>query len=85
MAKIKVVNIKCGGCEAGIVSALSKKGLKDIKVDIDNQEVIFEGDVSLAKKTLTKMGYPEAGSNEAKSMVKKAKSYISCAIGKTKK
>jgi hypothetical protein len=30
MNKIKVVNIKCGGCEKGIIDALEKAGLKNI-------------------------------------------------------
>lgn len=85
MSKIKVVNIKCGGCEAGIIAALTKEGLKNVKVDVQKQEVSFDGDSKKAKKTLLKLGYPEAGSKEAESLFKKAKSYVSCAIGKAKK
>lgn len=85
MDTINVVNIKCGGCEKGIVSALTKDGMENISVDIESQKVSFDGDAEIAKKTLSKMGYPEANSPEAKKFSKKAKSYISCAIGKTKK
>lgn len=85
MPEIKVVNIKCGGCEAGIMAALDKAGLSDVKVDVDNQLVSFVGDYEIAKQVLTKKGYPEAGSKEAANFMKKAKSYISCMIGKTKK
>lgn len=85
MNKIEVVNIKCGGCAAGIEDALTKKGLKNVKVDPSCQMVEFEGDTELAEKTLLKMGYPKAGSDEAKSFLKKAKSFASCMAGKTKK
>lgn len=85
MKTLKVVNIKCGGCEAGIKDALTKAGLKDVKVDHTCQEIIFEGDENKAKEILTKMGYPEVNSKEAKSLLKKAKSFYSCAIGKIKK
>ena len=85
MNQIKVVNIKCGGCEAGIISALNEKGIRNVQVDVQNQMVSFDGDSELANKTLTKMGYPEANSLEAKSFLRKAKSYVSCLIGKSKK
>ncbi len=85
MQYIEVVNIKCGGCEESIIDALTEAGLSNINVDVANQKVYFEGDQEKAKEILNKMGYPEAGSKQAKSLIKKAKSYISCAIGKTKK
>lgn len=85
MTKIKVVNVKCGGCEKEIISSLEKGGLKNISIDIENQSISFEGDRDIAKKILTKLGYPEAGSKEAKSLLKKAKSYASCALGRIKK
>ena len=83
---VKVVNIKCGGCAKGIRSALEEKRATNVSVDIENQKVSFEGEVDLEeiKRTLAGMGYPESGSEEAESFFKKAKSYISCAIGKTK-
>ncbi len=81
MKTIKVVNIKCGGCEKGIKDALSKKGLQNIKVNVKTQEVSFEGDFNLAKATLEKLGYPEHTTKKAKSVLRKAKSYETCAIG----
>jgi len=84
MQKLKVVNIKCGGCEQSIISALEKQGLTDVKVDVDCQEVEFTGDPEIARKKLTQMGYPEQGSKQAKSLAKKAKSYMSCMRGKLK-
>ncbi|MBT7553584.1 heavy-metal-associated domain-containing protein [bacterium] len=85
MATLDVVNIKCGGCEAQILAALSGVGLKDIKIDVAKQQISFEGDENIAIPILTKMGYPPADSKEAKSFIKKAKSYVSCMIGRTKK
>ncbi|MFH1667507.1 MAG: heavy-metal-associated domain-containing protein [Candidatus Komeilibacteria bacterium] len=85
MNTLDVVNIKCGGCEAGIMAALSKAGLTSITVSAEKQQVSFEGGVEIAKKILAKMGYPEANSKAAKSWYKKSKSYLSCMIGKTKK
>jgi len=81
---LKVVNIKCGGCEKGIISALEREGLRDVKVNVASQTVSFEGDFKIAKKKLNSMGYPEAGSKEVESLLKKAKSYISCAVGRIK-
>lgn len=82
MNKLQVVNIKCGGCRNTVISGLEKAGFSKVDVDIACQEVSFDGDVEKAKILLSKMGYPEAGSEEAKSMMKKAKSYVSCAVGK---
>ena len=85
MNAINVVNLKCGGCEQRVKSELEKEGFTDIKVDVAGQKVEFEGDIEKAKSLLKKIGYPEAGSNEAKSLLKKGKSYLSCMIGRLKK
>lgn len=85
MNSIKVVNIKCGGCENNIVLSLKKAGLANIKVDIPNQTVSFEGDAGTAEKILSQMGYPKASSPQAKSLLKKAKSFGSCMAGRIKK
>lgn len=84
MSKIEVVNIKCGGCAKSIEDALTKKGLMAVKVDPTCQVVEFEGDEAVAEETLNKMGYPKAGSQEADSLLKKAKSYASCMVGRMK-
>lgn len=84
MPKIEVVNIKCGGCAKSIEDALTKRGLKDIKVDPSCQLVEFEGDEKLAEDVLTKMGYPKFGTPEAESLLKKAKSFASCMVGRLK-
>lgn len=82
MATITVVNIKCGGCEKKIMNELSKAGLQNVSVDVANQNVSFEGDMHTARKVLSGIGYPEAGSPEATSLLKKGHSFLSCAIGR---
>lgn len=84
MVTLQVVNIKCGGCQKNIVSTLAKNGFTDIAVDLAKQEVSFEGDRAEAVQILQKMGYPEASSAEAKNLLRKGLSYVSCAIGKFK-
>ena len=85
MNTIKVVNIKCGGCEQMIISSLAKGGITNVQVDVAKQTVNFDGDIEKAKKILADLGYPEENSAEAKSFLKKAKSYTSCLIGRIKK
>lgn len=86
--KLEVENIKCGGCAGGIKAALIKdKSIEDVKVDIENGiiEIKYkEGfDLAVAKKTLSGMGYPEKGTLKGiRSGAAKAKSFVSCAIGK---
>ena len=82
--KINVVNIKCGGCERGITDALEKLGLTNIEVSYENQTVEFDGDKNVGIKELTKLGYPQADTQEAKSIFKNAKSYETCAVGSLK-
>lgn len=82
MNTINVVNIKCGGCEKKITDTLEQKGLSNIAVDVEHQKVSFDGDMDTARKALGEIGYPEAGTAEAESILKKAHSYISCAIGR---
>ncbi len=81
---VKVVNIKCGGCEKGIKDALGKLGIEVLEVSHKNQTVSFVGDKDLAIKELARLGYPLAGSKKAKSIFKNAKSYTTCAIGTLK-
>jgi copper chaperone CopZ len=83
MHTLKVVNLKCGGCETGVVRALEKLGAAKVSVDVMNQTVTFEGDVDVVTDKLRKMGYPLADSEESKSLMKKAVSYASCLVGKT--
>jgi len=78
-------NIKCEGCEGTIRKALLKMpGVNDVTVDIDKGIVTVQGDPdpSAVASKLYSMGYPEKGNN---SLLIKAKSYFSCAVGKASK
>ncbi|MCA0133840.1 heavy-metal-associated domain-containing protein [Winogradskyella alexanderae] len=85
---LKIQNLKCGGCANTIVTQLSKlKGIEDIKVNNDTDEVSFSyesgPDLESAKRKLSALGYPPEG--ETNSLPTKAKSFVSCAVGRVKK
>jgi len=83
MTNLEVVNIKCGGCAKTITQALEKLGCTEISVSPDTQKISFEnGDEKLVIEKLESLGYPLKGSEAANSLLKKAKSYASCAVGK---
>lgn len=80
---IFVENIKCGGCMKSIKDALLQiRGVHTVAVDKGKDSVIVMGaDInrdSIVDK-LGALGYPETGNN---SLLKKARSFVSCAIGK---
>ncbi len=85
MEKVRIVNMKCGGCVATVEKGLKELGMKKVKVDLKKSTVEFEGNRKLAVMRLSKLGYPEEGSEEAMSMMKKMRSYVSCAVGKIDK
>lgn len=87
---IDVENIKCGGCAHSIVSKLSAlNGVESVYVDVENGRVSFFAESVLrnqVKAVLLGLGYPETGSVEGvKAVGVKAKSFVSCAIGKVSK
>jgi copper chaperone len=80
-----VENIKCGGCESTIRKALLKiPNVEDVSVSFENGAVRVKGDADRTAilTRLYDLGYPEKGHN---SVLVKAKSYVSCAIGKVNK
>ncbi len=85
---INVENIRCGGCANTITKKLKAiDGINDVEVAIEDQIVTIDSDdESLrepAVKALFAMGYPETGSVEGVEALKeKAKSVVSCAVGK---
>jgi len=84
---ISVENIKCGGCASTITSKLNAMDIVDsCEVDVENGIVSINGDkVSRAEVTelLLKLGYPESGTAEGLKAAKaKAKSFVSCAVGR---
>lgn len=84
---IAVENIKCDGCASSIRSKLTEQELvQSVDVDVEQGEVHVEGNLEWRDQViiaLAKMGYPEVGSVEGlKAAAAKAKSFVSCAIGR---
>ena len=84
---IQVENIKCGGCANSIKKRLmDEAGVSTVEIDVVNGRVSIDGenlDRDAIAAHLLKMGYPESGSVEGmKAATAKAKSFVSCAIGK---
>lgn len=80
--QITVENIKCGGCMNSIQTALLKlNNVEKVTINKETETITVEGNISKDKliAKLNELGYPEKGDN---SLVKKAKSYVNCAIGK---
>ena len=84
---ISVENIKCGGCANTITTRLNALDIIDsCEVDIDTGIISINGDESSKQEVsqlLLKLGYPESGTAEGlKAATAKAKSFVSCAVGK---
>jgi copper chaperone CopZ len=87
-ATVHIQNLKCGGCEATITNKLSVlKNISDVEVNQTDETVSFDyhskHDFEKAKHVLGRIGYPILGTDN--SLYTKAKSYVSCAIGKSQK
>ena len=83
---IFVENLKCKGCANTVRNAVSSiLGVENVEVDNEHFKVMVEYDdrkvthEDIAHK-LAGIGYPEKG--DANSLLTKAKSYVSCAIGR---
>lgn len=80
--QIAVENIKCGGCMNSIQTALLKlNGIENVMIDKATETITITGTIErvLVLEKLNELGYPEKGHN---SLLKKAKSYVNCAIGR---
>jgi copper chaperone len=87
---LAIENVKCGGCAHTITSRISSiEGVRDVYVDVAQGQIQFEADESKVEsviKELLRLGYPLQGSLEGISSIgAKAKSLVSCAIGKVTK
>ncbi|TXE10127.1 heavy-metal-associated domain-containing protein [Seonamhaeicola algicola] len=85
---IQIQNLKCGGCANTITTKLSELELvNNVKVDNANNSVSFsyenEETLKTVKTLLVKLGYPEIGNKNV--LTTKAKSFVSCAIGRMHK
>ncbi len=86
-ANLQIQNLKCGGCQATIFERLTKlNNIANISIVHEESIVSFEytstDAIEIVKSELSKLGYPVIG--EKNNLTKKAKSYVSCAIGKMK-
>jgi len=84
---IDVENIKCGGCANTIETRLKKlDAVTQVSVDVEQGRVTVEAADDRREQlveTLLHSGYPEKGTAAGLKAAKaKAKSFVSCAIGK---
>ncbi|MEN9489454.1 MAG: hypothetical protein RL494_1719 [Bacteroidota bacterium] len=84
-AILQVQNLKCNGCANTITTKLSHiDNISAISIEVETSEIAFDYDSEStllhAKEALKNAGYPEI--NEDNPLFTKAKSYVSCAIGK---
>lgn len=80
-----VQNLKCGGCASTILKNIEKlEGISNVEVEVESSEVHFEhssdAQLELVAATLKNLGYPIE--TEANNIALKAKSFVSCGIGK---
>ncbi|MFY8008156.1 MAG: heavy-metal-associated domain-containing protein [Flavobacterium sp.] len=80
--QFEVENIKCGGCMNSIKTALLKlDGVTEVSIDKEIDTVTVNGTMNREDvvNKLNDLGYPEKGNN---TLIRKAKSYVNCAIGR---
>ena len=85
---LEIQNLKCGGCAYTITKKLTELvGITNITVDTNSSSINInstnEEALEEAKTLLYKLGYPVLGDNN--SFGTKAKSFVSCAIGRIEK
>lgn len=88
--ELHVENIKCGGCAGTIRNTLLKDPrVSEVEVEVETGTVRIEASEDISRNLaaeLTRIGYPEAGSVQGYQSAKaKARSFVSCAIGRTSK
>lgn len=83
-AEFQIENLKCGGCASTIKKAiLAIEGVSKIEIDIEKSIVLITSEndnVEEIKLKLSKLGYPEVG--DKNTVLHKAKSFVSCAVGR---
>ena len=86
----EVANIRCGGCANTITTKLSEAGFKAVNVDLSCEprkvtvDLIDEAQAALFRDLLRKLGYPMSDEDISglTGAGLKAKSFVSCAVGK---
>ncbi|MEC3907504.1 heavy-metal-associated domain-containing protein [Tamlana sp. 2201CG12-4] len=84
-ARIEIQNLKCNGCANTIKNKLANlEDISDLHINTESSLVTFvhKNDSTLleVRQVLNKIGYPVVGSKNA--LTTKAKSFVSCAIGR---
>jgi copper chaperone len=84
----KVQNIKCNGC-ANTIKLKLKEEFGEVKVnlEVEPREITLEIDepqIEKLKTTMKQLGYPFVGEtlNTFETIESKAKSFVSCAVGR---
>lgn len=82
---LEIQNLKCHGCANTITTKLTHlEGITDVLVNNETHTVSFSYEIDEkleeAKELLHNIGYPIVGEKNA--MTTKAKSFVSCAIGR---
>ena len=81
---LQIENLKCGGCAATIKKGiLAIHGVENVDVNLEESSVSItstKNNLKEVKIKLSKLGYPEIG--DKNTVLHKAKSFISCAVGK---
>ena len=82
--EIQIENLKCGGCATTIKKGLlTIDGINEVDVDVEKSIVLIlseKDNLQEIKIKLSKLGYPEVGNKNT--VLHKAKSFVSCAVGK---
>ncbi len=87
---LEVDNVRCSGCANTITKALQELGCKEINIDLSCEprkvtiDVSDEAQLAQVKGILRQLGYPITTEENStfSSTALKAKSFISCAVGK---
>jgi copper chaperone len=83
----EVENIKCGGCARSIERAIQElPGVSRVAVDVEAGRVSVTAQADLGapvRDVLARLGYPERGA--ANGLGTKARSFVSCAVGRISK
>lgn len=90
LQSFEVVNVRCGGCAATIKKALKEAGFTGVDVDLSCEprkvtfDVTDEAQIAQFRAILRRLGYPlcDEKISLADSAGLKAKSFVSCAVGK---
>ena len=87
---VEVKNVRCEGCANTIIKTLKEDGFENVKVDLSCEprkvtvDILDEASLAQFRAILRKLGYPffDEEISFTNTATLKAKSFISCAVGK---